>query len=187
MATPTSTWSSSQMLVVLVMYMLWLLKGQELGGCQCQGTGVRTGRATTILMAKASPSRSPLVMATLWSLTMLPQLVGPLAKPTLVLNSARDYHKTTFFKFQATYLIAYNFIQFMQYVVCCNFPNSKYQYMMTQQYTRVLDSMLLGGVGVGVFWSVTGILGVRKCEGLILKWLFIILIIGGAFLFLKAF
>ena len=74
------------------MCMVWPSKGQELDGCQCPGTGVRTGRATTILMAKASPLRSQPVMATQWCPTMLPQLGGPLAKHTLVLNSARDHN-----------------------------------------------------------------------------------------------
>ena len=72
------------------MFMVWPSKGQELGGCQCPETGVKIGKATTISMAKASHSRSPLVMAVQWCPTMLPLLVGPSAKPTLVLNSARE-------------------------------------------------------------------------------------------------
>lgn len=65
------------------MCVLFQSKGQELIGNPCQGTGVKTGKITDTSMAKASHLRSPQVMATLLSLTMLPQLAGPLAKPSV--------------------------------------------------------------------------------------------------------
>lgn len=71
------------------MYMEWQSKGPELGGCKCQEIGAKIGRVTTILMAKASHLRSPQGMAVQWCPTMLPHLIGPLARPILVLNSAR--------------------------------------------------------------------------------------------------
>ena len=72
------------------MSMLFPSKGPELVGKQCQGTGVRTGRATLTSMAKPSHSRSPPVMAVLWSLTMLLQVVGPLGRPIVVHNSRHN-------------------------------------------------------------------------------------------------
>jgi hypothetical protein len=74
------------------MFILCLSKGPELVGKQCQGTGVRIGKAIPSSMAKASHSRSQLVMVVLWSPTMLLQLGGPLGRPIVVLNSR---HKTT--------------------------------------------------------------------------------------------
>lgn len=65
------------------MCVLFQSKGQELIGNPCQGTGVKTGKVTVTSTAKASHLRSPQVMATLLSLTMLPQLAGPLAKPSV--------------------------------------------------------------------------------------------------------
>ena len=96
------------------MFMVWPSKGQELGGCQCPETGVKIGKATTISMAKASHSRSPLVMAVQWCPTMLPLLVGPSAKPTLVLNSAREaliiVHKLKFQIYLVTLHMVYAII-----------------------------------------------------------------------------
>lgn len=65
------------------MCVLFQSKDQELIGNPCQGTGVKTGKVTVTSTAKASHLRSPQVMATLLSLTMLPQLAGPLAKPSV--------------------------------------------------------------------------------------------------------
>lgn len=89
MGTPTSTWSSSQTLVVPVMCTLFQSKGPGLVGKQCPEIGARTGKATPTSMAKASLSRSLPVMAAQWCPTMLPQLGGPLGRPTVVPNSAR--------------------------------------------------------------------------------------------------
>lgn len=71
------------------MYMLWQSKGQGLDGRRCQGTGARTGRATTISMDRASHLRSPLVMAIVWSPIMLLLLVGLLVSPFLEASSIR--------------------------------------------------------------------------------------------------
>lgn len=50
------------MLVEVVMFMLWLLKDQELVGNQCQETGDKTGKTTTTLMARHSHLRLQQVM-----------------------------------------------------------------------------------------------------------------------------
>lgn len=68
--------------------MLYPSKVQELVGNLCQETGVKIGKITTTLMAKASHLRSQPVMVGLLSPIMLPLLVGPLDKPTLVPSSA---------------------------------------------------------------------------------------------------
>ena len=60
------------------MFTLCPSRGLGLGGKPCQGTGARTGRATPTSMARASPSRSPPVMAGLSLATMLHLLIGNL-------------------------------------------------------------------------------------------------------------
>lgn len=69
--------------------MLCTSRVQELSGKQCQGIGVKIGKATLFLMDKAYLLRSPLVMAVVWSLIMLHPIAGLLARPSLEGNFGR--------------------------------------------------------------------------------------------------
>lgn len=69
------------------MFMLFLSKGREPIGNPCQGTGVRTGKATLTLTAKGCLSRSPQAMGAVSCLTMLPLPAGPSARPLRGYNS----------------------------------------------------------------------------------------------------
>lgn len=69
-------------------------KVQGLIGNQCPETGVRTGKATLTSMDKASPLRLPLARAAPWSLTMLPLIAGPLARPSQGNNSIKRHRRT---------------------------------------------------------------------------------------------
>lgn len=62
-------------------------KGQELGGKPCQETGVKIGRATRTLMAKAFQLWSPQVTVELSQATTWPLLIGSLVRPLKVVNS----------------------------------------------------------------------------------------------------
>ena len=77
------------------MFMLWPSKGQGLAGSLCPGTGAKTGRATPILMDRASHSRSPPVMATLLSPTIVSLLTGPLARPSVEHSFAKRFGAPT--------------------------------------------------------------------------------------------
>ena len=82
-------------------------KVPEQDGKPCQETGGKTGKATTTLMANPCPLRSQQVMAELWSPTMLPQLVGPLAKHSVELNSTSQNCFATWFKPMVLYSLFY--------------------------------------------------------------------------------
>jgi hypothetical protein len=73
------------------MYILCPSRGPGLVGNQCQGTGGKIGRATTISMDKVFPLRSPPVMVELWSPTMRLLLAGPLGRPSPAPSFVRDH------------------------------------------------------------------------------------------------
>ena len=62
-------------------------RGLGQGGNQCQEIGAKIGRATQTSTARASPSRSPPVMAPLSPTTMLSLPVGNLDRPLKEANS----------------------------------------------------------------------------------------------------
>jgi hypothetical protein len=66
------------MLEVLVMYILWPSKVQELDGKPCQGIGGKIGKAITTSMVKASLSKLLQVMAEQSLATTLCLLIGNL-------------------------------------------------------------------------------------------------------------
>lgn len=68
------------------MCMQFRLKDLEQDGSPCRETGGKTGRATRISTAKASPSRSLPAMAAPSSPTMSHRQAGPSARPLRELN-----------------------------------------------------------------------------------------------------